>query len=175
MTSEMSGIGGAYSVGRGASGLGPFGRITLDVIGMTHQHRQAASSRWPPDTSQNPDLEQRNGHSAPRDEVVRSVVDRRRCSVLLVGDVLAPRGGVAVVVDLEHREVGHEAFRCRAVPVLRAYEARERDARRQRGPCSAAQARVPTFTPALNAAADALATPSRSRRARRACCPRPRR
>jgi hypothetical protein len=32
--------------------------------------------------------------------------------------VFAPRGAVAGVVDLEHREMGHEAVRRGAVPVL---------------------------------------------------------
>ena len=35
-------------------------------------------------------------------------------------DVGAPRGAGAGLVDLEHREVGHEARRRRAVPVLLA-------------------------------------------------------
>ena len=43
---------------------------------------------------------------------------RRRGVVLLVGDVLAPSGVVAGVVDLEHRDVGHEAVGCSPVPVL---------------------------------------------------------
>ena len=34
--------------------------------------------------------------------------------------MLAPGRGVAVVVDLEHRKMGHEAVRSRAVPVLLA-------------------------------------------------------
>ena len=49
-----------------------------------------------------------------------SAVDRRRRSVLLVADVVAPRRGVAVVVDLEHRDVRHEPVRRSAVPVLLA-------------------------------------------------------
>jgi hypothetical protein len=39
---------------------------------------------------------------------------------VLPGDVLAPGRGVAIVVDLEHREVGHEAVRGGAVPVVLA-------------------------------------------------------
>src|SRR5439155_8316021 len=42
----------------------------------------------------------------------------RRGVVVLVGDVLAPGGAVAFVVDLEHREVGHEAVGGGAVPVV---------------------------------------------------------
>src|SRR5207244_11325516 len=42
----------------------------------------------------------------------------RRSVVLVVGDVIAPGGAAALVVDLEHREVGHEAVRRGAVPVL---------------------------------------------------------
>ena len=41
-------------------------------------------------------------------------------AVLLVGDVLAPGRDVALVVDFEHREVGHEAVGGGAVPVLLA-------------------------------------------------------
>ena len=41
-------------------------------------------------------------------------------AVLVVGDVLAPGRAVAVVVHLEHREVGHEAVGRGAVPVLLA-------------------------------------------------------
>ena len=51
---------------------------------------------------------------------VRSAVDRGCRRVLLVADVVAPGRGVALVVDLEHRDVGHEARRRRAVPVLLA-------------------------------------------------------
>src|SRR6266542_4042762 len=43
---------------------------------------------------------------------------RWRGVVLLVGDVLAPVGAVAGIVDLEHRDVGQEAVRGGAVPVL---------------------------------------------------------
>src|SRR5690349_18003989 len=39
-------------------------------------------------------------------------------AVLFVGDVLAPGRTVALVVDLEHRQVGHEAVGGGAVPVL---------------------------------------------------------
>lgn len=35
-----------------------------------------------------------------------------------VADVLASGGGVAFVIDLDHGEVGHEAVRGGAVPVL---------------------------------------------------------
>src|SRR5438046_3153588 len=49
---------------------------------------------------------------------VTSVVDRRRCPVLLLADLGAPRCAGAVVVDLEHRDVGHEARRRGAVPVI---------------------------------------------------------
>src|SRR5436190_17057148 len=45
---------------------------------------------------------------------------RRRRSVLLVADMVAPGRGGAVVPDLEHREVGHEPVRRSAVPVLLA-------------------------------------------------------
>ena len=47
-----------------------------------------------------------------------SVDARGRCAVLRVGDVVAPGRAVARVVDVEHREMGHEAFGRRAVPVL---------------------------------------------------------
>src|SRR5215207_10071585 len=49
-----------------------------------------------------------------------SLVEGWRVAVLLVADVLAPRRGVAFVVDLHHREVGHEAVRGGAVPVVLA-------------------------------------------------------
>ncbi len=39
-------------------------------------------------------------------------------AVLLVGGVLAPSRTVPLLVDFEHREVGHEAVRGGAVPVL---------------------------------------------------------
>jgi hypothetical protein len=39
-------------------------------------------------------------------------------AVLFVAHVLAPAGAVAFVVDVEHREVGHEAVGSGAVPVL---------------------------------------------------------
>src|SRR5919109_2392040 len=51
---------------------------------------------------------------------VDSIVDRRRRPVFLVGDVVAPGRRVAFVIHLEHREVGHEARRCGAVPMLLA-------------------------------------------------------
>src|SRR5829696_6929444 len=54
--------------------------------------------------------DRRGGASSP--------VDGRRGAVLLVADVLAPGRGVAFVVDLHHREVGHEAVRGGAVPVV---------------------------------------------------------
>src|SRR5438105_9232391 len=39
-------------------------------------------------------------------------------SVLLVADMGAPRGAVALIVDFDHREVGHEAIRRGTVPVV---------------------------------------------------------
>ena|SRR5215211_2085647 len=42
----------------------------------------------------------------------------RRSVVLLVGDVVTPGRGVGFVVDVLHREVGHEAVRRSAMPVL---------------------------------------------------------
>ena len=45
---------------------------------------------------------------------------RRRGVVLLVGDVLAPGRAVAFVIDLDHREVSHEAAGCGSVPVVLA-------------------------------------------------------
>jgi hypothetical protein len=42
--------------------------------------------------------------------------EARLSPVLVVGDVRTPGGGVAVVVDLEHREVRHEAVRAGAWP-----------------------------------------------------------
>src|SRR5712691_1823878 len=58
---------------------------------------------------------------APYMTVARmSALDRRGGGVLLVGYVVTPRRGVALVVDLEHCEVGHEAGRGRAVPVILA-------------------------------------------------------
>jgi hypothetical protein len=41
-------------------------------------------------------------------------------AVLVVGDMFAPGSPVAVVVDLKHGEVGHEAIWGGAVPVLLA-------------------------------------------------------
>ncbi len=41
-------------------------------------------------------------------------------AVLFVGDVLTPRGTVIFVVDLQQREVGHEAVGGGTVPVLLA-------------------------------------------------------
>jgi hypothetical protein len=41
-------------------------------------------------------------------------------AILLVGDVLAAGRGVALVIDLQHRQVGHEAIRRGTVPVLLA-------------------------------------------------------
>src|SRR5690242_4462263 len=55
------------------------------------------------------------------DRAGRSPLGRARVGrdgVLGVADVLAPGGVVALLVDVEHREVGHEAVGCRAVPVL---------------------------------------------------------
>src|SRR2546423_15681442 len=49
-----------------------------------------------------------------------SICDWRRRRVLLVADVVAPRRRSALVVDVEHREVGHEAVGRGAVPVLLA-------------------------------------------------------
>src|SRR2546422_69775 len=46
------------------------------------------------------------------------LADGRRCAVFLVADVRAPRRAVAFLVDLDHREVRHEARRCGAVPVV---------------------------------------------------------
>src|SRR5690242_2958190 len=45
---------------------------------------------------------------------------RRRGPVLVVGDVLAPGHGAAALVVLLHGDVGHEAIRSGAVPVLLA-------------------------------------------------------
>src|SRR6266568_409353 len=45
-------------------------------------------------------------------------VERWRRRVLLVGDVLVPGCGAALVVDLEHREVRHEPRWRRAMPVM---------------------------------------------------------
>jgi hypothetical protein len=45
---------------------------------------------------------------------------RPRGVVLLVGDMLAPGRAAALIVDLEHRDVGHEAVGRGAVPVLLA-------------------------------------------------------
>src|SRR5690348_14074141 len=44
----------------------------------------------------------------------------RRGRVLLVGDVLAPRRRMALLVDLQQRDVRHQPRRRRAVPVLLA-------------------------------------------------------
>src|SRR5437763_795338 len=49
-----------------------------------------------------------------------SGVKRRRRSVLLIGDVRAPGDGAALVVDLLQGEVGHEARRRGAVPMVLA-------------------------------------------------------
>src|SRR5215216_3663128 len=49
-----------------------------------------------------------------------SAVDGWRGAVLLVADGLAPGRGVAFVVDLHHRYVGHEALRGGTVPVVLA-------------------------------------------------------
>src|SRR5947209_18535777 len=49
-----------------------------------------------------------------------SVVEGRRRPVLLVGDVGAPRRAGALIVDLEQREVRHEARPRGAVPVVLA-------------------------------------------------------
>src|SRR5215213_2758776 len=49
---------------------------------------------------------------------VSLAVDGRRGAVLLIGDVLAPRDGAALIVDLLHRYVGHEAVGGSAVPVV---------------------------------------------------------
>ena len=49
-----------------------------------------------------------------------SAVDGWRGAVLLVADVLTPRDGAALLVDLLHREVGHEAVGGGAVPVVLA-------------------------------------------------------
>src|SRR5215216_1418215 len=38
-----------------------------------------------------------------------SAVDGLRLNVLLVGDVLAPRDRIALIIDLLHRYVGHES------------------------------------------------------------------
>jgi hypothetical protein len=46
------------------------------------------------------------------------LLDGWRSAVLLLADVLAPRRGIAFVVDLHHREVGHEAVWGSAVPVV---------------------------------------------------------
>src|SRR4051794_13638576 len=49
-----------------------------------------------------------------------SLLDGWRGAVLLVADVLVPGRGVALVIDLQHREVGHEAVWGGAVPVVLA-------------------------------------------------------
>ena len=45
---------------------------------------------------------------------------RRYCFVLVITDVVAPGGGVALVVDVEHCDVRHVAVRRGTVPVLLA-------------------------------------------------------
>src|SRR5438128_5136362 len=47
-----------------------------------------------------------------------SVADSRRVRVFVVADRTAPVGGVALIVDLEHGDVGHQALGVRAVPML---------------------------------------------------------
>lgn len=42
----------------------------------------------------------------------------RRGAVLLIADVFSPRNRTALVIDLLHRKVRHEAVRGGAVPVL---------------------------------------------------------
>src|SRR6266571_1730299 len=55
-----------------------------------------------------------------RVRAIDSVSDWRRGPVLLVGDVGAPRCARAFVVDVEQREMGHEARGRSAVPVILA-------------------------------------------------------
>src|SRR5271166_5203939 len=47
-----------------------------------------------------------------------SAVCVRGGRVFVVGDVLTPLGAVALLVNVEHRDVRHEAARCGAVPVV---------------------------------------------------------
>src|SRR5439155_26014067 len=60
----------------------------------------------------------------PRREAVAPATPRGlgnlRGVVLLVGDVVAPGRAVAFVVDVEHRDVGHESVRGGTVPVVLA-------------------------------------------------------
>src|SRR5919202_3334366 len=58
--------------------------------------------------------------SSGRRGVASSAVDGWRGTVLLVGDVLAPGDGAALLVDFLHRYVGHEAVRGGTVPVVLA-------------------------------------------------------
>src|SRR4029453_9722439 len=53
-------------------------------------------------------------------DLTSSVRAVERGAVLLVGDVLAPRDRAAGLVVLLHGDVGHEAVRGRAVPVVLA-------------------------------------------------------
>src|SRR5262245_40413955 len=64
-----------------------------------------------------PNLGRRRYRSWERE---RSAVGARRRAVLLVGDVVEPGDAVALVVDLDQRQVGHEPRRRGAVPVLLA-------------------------------------------------------
>src|SRR2546426_2783575 len=48
------------------------------------------------------------------------LVSGRRSAVLLVADMRAPRRAVALLVDIDHREMAHEARRRGAVPVVLA-------------------------------------------------------
>ena len=57
---------------------------------------------------------------APYMTVARMVSFLACRRVLLVGDVVTPGRGVALIVDLEHRQMSHEAIRRCAVPVLLA-------------------------------------------------------
>src|SRR5438132_1045619 len=82
---------------------------TRTSTGATTRRPGGRPGRWRPRTS--------TSTARPEDGLV---VDRRRRGVLLVSDVVAPRCGVAVLVDLEHRDVRHEPCWRGAVPVLLA-------------------------------------------------------
>src|SRR5204862_6201529 len=57
---------------------------------------------------------------AARSNVVESPGGGGGSPILLIGDVVAPGRVVALLIDVEHGEMGHETRRSRAVPVILA-------------------------------------------------------
>src|SRR5437588_530598 len=94
--------------------------LGLDVADVQHVHHDTRWGRWTRPRGHRPDAALARAASNARlaRRTSRSPWSSRRAYVLLVGDVLTPGDGAAVLVVLLHGDMDHEPIGGGAVPVV---------------------------------------------------------